>query len=80
MIKTCNLIFDKNDYYQSYEINAAQLINEPFLKNDILKILQNDFTKFIDIELNSDEKLFKLTLSQSEFCSFYAIHAVSILN
>ena len=60
MIWTRDVIFDENSHYQSYEINAIQLIKESFLKNDILKILQNDFTKFIEIKSNSDEKLFKL--------------------
>ena len=65
VLKTRDIIFDEDSHYQSYEINTAQLINESFLKNDTLKILQNNFTKFIKIESNSDEKLFKLTSTET---------------
>ena len=65
MIRTRNVIFDKNCHYRLYEINAAQLIKESFLKNDTLKILQSDFTKFIEIKSNSDEKLFELTSTKT---------------
>ena len=59
IFKICDVIFDENNYYQSYEINAAQLISELFLKNDTLNISKNNL-KFIEIKFNNDEKLFKL--------------------
>ena len=59
VFKICDIIFDKNNYYQSHEIDAVQLINELFLKNDILNISKSDL-KFIEIEFNNDEKLFEL--------------------
>ena len=64
VIRICDVIFDKNSHYQSHKINVVQLISKSFLKNDILKISQNDFTKFIEIESDRDEKLFKLTSTE----------------
>ena len=64
MFKICDVIFDENNYYQSHEINAVQLISELFLKNDILNILKSNL-KFIEIEFDNDEKLFKLILIET---------------
>ena len=64
MIRTRDVIFNENSHYQSHEINVIQLINEFFLRNDTLKILQIDFTKLIEIEFDSDEELFELTSTE----------------
>ena len=61
VFKICDVIFDENSHYQSHEINAAQLISESFLKNDILNISKSDL-KLIEIEFDSDEKLSELML------------------
>ena len=59
MFKICDVIFDENNHYQSYEINAVQLISELFLKNDTLNISKSDL-KLIEIEFDNDEKLSEL--------------------
>ena len=64
MIRIRDVTFNENSHYQLHEINIAQLIREPFLKNDTLKILQSDFIKFIEIKSDSDEKLFELILTK----------------
>ena len=60
MIKIHDVIFDENNQYQLHEIDVVQFINESFLNNNILKISQNNFTKFIEIEFDNENELFKL--------------------
>ena len=61
VFKIRDVIFNKNSYYQSHEIDVVQLINELFLKNNTLNISKSDL-KFIEIKFNSNKKLFKLIL------------------
>ena len=60
VIRTRDVTFDEDSQYRSHEIDAAQLINEPFLSNDTLKIPQSDFTRLIEIESDSEDELFEL--------------------
>ena len=60
VIGTHDVTFDEDNQYRSHEIDAAQFINEPFLSNDTLKIPQNDFTRLIEVESDSEDELFEL--------------------
>ena len=65
VFRICDIIFDENNHYSSHEIDVVQLINESFLRNDILNIQQSNFIKFIEIEFDSDEKLSELILIET---------------
>lgn len=60
VIRTRDVIFDEDRSYMPHEIDAAQLISEPFLLDDTLNIPQSDFTKITEIESDSEEDLFEL--------------------
>lgn len=65
VIRTRDVTFDEDSYYRPHEIDVAQLITEPFLRDDTLDIPSSEFTKPIDIESDSDEDL--LDLVPTEF-------------
>lgn len=60
VIRTRDVKFNEDSHYRPHEIDAAQLISEPFLNNDTLAIPDSDFVRTADIESDSDEDVFEL--------------------
>ena len=60
VIRIRDVTFDENSHYCFNEIDLIQFINELFLINNTLDILQNDFTKIMNIESNNEKKSWEL--------------------
>lgn len=54
VIRTRDVTFNEDSFYRPHEIDAAQLISEPFLTDDTIDIPQSDFTRIIEVESESD--------------------------
>jgi len=58
VIRTRDVTFNEDLRYLPHEIDAAQLVSEPFLLDDTLDIPWGDFTRLTEIESDSDEEEF----------------------
>ena len=56
IIKTKNIIFDKNSCYNFTDINLNQFINELFIEIDLLKLIQSNLIEAIEIDSNKKLK------------------------
>ena len=57
IIKTKNVIFDKNLCYSFMDIDLNQFINKLFIKIDLFELIQLNFIETIEINLNKKLKL-----------------------
>lgn len=60
VVRTRDVTFNEDSKYQPHEVDAAQLISEPFLRDDTLDIPQIDYARLTEIESDSDEEVFEL--------------------
>ena len=56
IVRTRDVIFNEDKQYRLNEIDAAQLISEPFLQNDTLDISQMKFNRLMIDELSSESE------------------------
>ena len=77
IIKTKDIIINKNLRYDSTNIDLNQLINKPFIEIDLFESIQSNFIKII--EINSNKNL-KLSLNSTKLNKLFNLHIINSLD